>query len=146
MSQHISVPSNPILNGNVSALLTFSAAYNTTGISSGVKKATIRASATKPVLLEFFAEVTTVFNAVSTNVLTVGSDTTATQFLGAADITEGTLGFYPAANATVKKRIVADTDIYIKYTQTGTAATTGAALIYVRVTELFPSPSSYLGN
>ncbi len=143
--QHTSIPSHPILNGSVPSLIYFPVTYNTTGISSGIRLAKIRASATAPVLLEFFAEVVTVFNAVTTNVLTVGSDTTATQFLGAADITEGTIGFYPAANATVKKRIVADTDIYVKYTQTGTAATTGAAVIFVQVTPLQPITSGYLG-
>ena len=140
--QHISVPSNPILNGSVSALLTFLAAFNTTDIAAGVKVATIRADALNPVLLEFFAEVTVAFNAVTTNVLTVGSDITANQFLSAADITEGTLGFYPAA--ITRKRIVADTDIYLKYTQSGGVATTGSALIYLRVTPLAPSPSGYL--
>lgn len=143
--QHISVPSSPILNGSIAALLTFGALFSTTGISSGVKLATIRADATHPVLLEFFAEVTTAFDAGTTNVLTVGSDTTANQFLGASDITEGTAAFYPASNANKKYRIVADTDIYVKYTQTGTAATAGAALLYIRVNPLFPSPSSVLG-
>lgn len=143
--QHISVPSRPILNGSVAALLTFSALFNTAGIAAGVQVALIRADAKNPVLLEFWAEVVTAFNAVTTNVLTVGSDAASgNQFLAAGDITEGTPGFYPAANAIVKKRIVADTAIFLKYTQSGTAATTGNALIYVRVTPLFPSPSGYL--
>lgn len=143
--QHLSVPSSPILNGSVAALLNFDVDFNDTDIASGVKKATIRASATAPVLLEFSAEVITAFNAASTNVLTVGSDTTANQFLGSGDITEGTPGFYPASNAKKSYRITADTDIYIKYTQSGTAATTGRALIYINVTPLAPSPSGFLG-
>lgn len=143
--QHISIPSSPILQGSVAALLTFSAVFGNTTLTAGSKVATIRADAKNPVLLEFFAEVTTLFNGGTTNVLTVGSNAAdANQFLAAGDITEGTVGFYPAANATVKKRIVADTDIYIKYTQSGTAATTGAALIYLRVTPLAPSPSGWL--
>lgn len=126
-------------------MLTFAALFNTAGIATGVKVATIRADAKNPVLLEFSAEVITAFNAVTTNVLTAGSDAaSANQFLAAGDITEGTPGFYPAANATKKVRIVADTDIWIKYTQSGTAATTGNALLYVKVTPLFPSPSGYL--
>lgn len=140
--QHISVPSSPILNGSVPALLTFLALFNTSGIGSGVKVATIRADATHPVLLETWAEVVTAFNAVTTNVLTVGTDAASgNQILGSADITEGTPGFYPASNAKKMLRIVADTDIYLKYTQSGTAATTGRALIYMRVTPLFPTPS-----
>lgn len=140
--QHISAPTKvPILNGSVACLLTFAALFNTAGIAAGVKMMTIVASPTKPVLLEVFAEVITAFNAVSTNVVTVGTDATANQLLAAADITEGTPGFYPASNATVKKRLIADTDIYLKYTQTGTAATTGEALVYFRLTPLHPSPS-----
>jgi hypothetical protein len=146
--QHISIPTKvPILNASVLSLVTFAALFNTTGIASGVKLMTIVASPTKPVLLETFAEVIAAFNAVSTNVLTVGTDAaSANQILAAADITEGTPGFYPAANATVKKRLIADTDIYVKYTQTGTAATTGNALIYFRVTPLHPSPSGPLAG
>ena len=140
--QHISAPTKtPILNGSVACLLTFAALFNTTGIASGVKVMTIEASPTKPVLLEVFAEVITVFNAATTNVLTVGTDATANQLLAASDITEGTVGFYPAANATVKKRLIADTDIYLKYTQSGGVATTGNALVFFRLTPLHPSPS-----
>lgn len=145
--QHISVPSNPILNGSVAALLTFAALFNTANIANGVKVATIRASARHPVLLEVWAEVITAFNAATTNVLTFGTDAaSANQILAAADITEGTPGFYPA-NAAVKfLRITADTDLYVKYTQSGTAATTGNALIYVNVTPLYPSPSGQLAG
>ncbi len=143
--QHISIPSQPILNGSVAALLTFNVAFNTSGIAAGVKVATIRADAKNPVLLEFFSEVITAFNALTTNEVTVGSNAAAAnQFLAAGDITEGTPGFYPAADANKKVRIVVDTPIYLKYAQTGTAATTGLALVYIRVTPLFPSPSGYL--
>lgn len=128
--QHISIPNSPILQGSVAALLTFSALFNATGIASGVKKCTIRADATHPVLLEIWAEVKTAFNAATTNVLTVGSDAaSANQFLGSSDITEGTPGFYPAANAVVKKRIVADTDIFVKYVSTGVLQQETASIV-----------------
>lgn len=142
-AHHISAPTKvPVLNGNVACMLTFAALFDTTGIADGVKQCTILASATHPVLLEIFAEVITAFDAGSTNVLTAGTDAAdANQLLAAADITEGTPGFYPAANATVKKRLVADTDIYLKYTQTGDAAEAGEALFYLRLTPLHPSPS-----
>ncbi len=93
---------------------------------------TIKASATKPVQIEVSCQVITAFNAVTTNVLTAGTDTTANQWLGAADITEGTPGFYPASNAVAKFRLTADTDVYLKYTQTGTAATTGSAVFIIK--------------
>lgn len=123
-------------------MLTFQALFNTTGIGSGVKMCTISADASHPVLLEIFAEVITAFDAGTTNVLTAGTDAASgDQLLAAGDITEGTPGFYPAANATVKKRLIADTDIYLKYTQTGDAAEAGNALFYLRLTPLHPSPS-----
>lgn len=122
--QHIQIPSvKPILYGSVAAMLNFTVNYNSTGIANGVLKARLSASAAAPLLVEFSAEVTTVFNAVTTNVLTVGSDAaSANQFLASGDITEGTVGFYPASNAVKKYRLTADTDIYVKYTQTGEAA------------------------
>lgn len=113
--QHISVPSNPILNGSVAALLTFAANFDTANINNGVKVATIRADATHPVLLEFFTEIITAFNAGTTNLLTVGStQALANEFLAAGDITEGTAGFYPASNAIKKYRITVDTPIWIR--------------------------------
>lgn len=106
--------------------------FDTLGISSGVKVDTIEASAFAPVQVEVSLQVITAFNAVTTNVLTAGTNSTATQWLGSGDVTEGTPGYYPASNAVAKFRLTADTDIYVKYTQTGTAATTGAAVLIVR--------------
>lgn len=122
--QHNQIPTvKPILYGSVAALVTFAVAFGDAGIASGVKKVRLKASATEPVLVEFFAEVTTAFNAATTNVLTVGSDAaSANQFMAAGDITEGTAGFYPATATPLKYRIVADTDVYVKYTQTGQVA------------------------
>lgn len=142
--QHIQIPTvKPILFGAVAALAAFTVNFDDVGIASGVKKVRLKASPTEPLLLEVFAEVVTSFNAAITNVLTVGSDATANQFLAAADINEAVAGFYPAANANFKVRLVADTDFYIKYTQTGAPATAGKAIIYLQVTPLFPaSPST----
>jgi hypothetical protein len=120
--------------GSASVVHTYPVQFNTTGIASGIKVDRILASAEKPVQIEVSAQVITAFNAVTTNVLTVGTDTTATQWLGAGNITEGTPGFYPASNAVAKFRLTAETDVYIKYTQSGTAATTGAAVIIIKET------------
>lgn len=138
--QHISTPTKPILNGSVAALLTFSALFSTTGINSGVKQCTVRADANNPVLLTFFAEVITPFNAATTNLLEVGSSVApGGEFLGSGDITEGTAGFYPASNASKKFRITSDTDIYIRYnggvqatgtlTSDNTAPATGSTVV-----------------
>lgn len=111
---------------------TYPVNFNTTGVASAILVDTIRATTDKPVQVEVSAQVVTAFNAVTTNVLTAGTSATATEWLGAADITEGTPGYYPASNAVNKFRLTADTPIYVKYTQTGTAATTGAAIILVK--------------
>jgi hypothetical protein len=187
---------------------TFPVAFNTTGISSGLSSGiVIKASADKPVHIEVSAVIVTAFNAVTTNVLTVGTSSTATELLPAQAITEGTAGVYPtntlktyttlgrngagaitvtgaqvgdivtgvvgttagtlgdlsagfettitvadqiqqtsatdySAKAlfitltrnpgTGKSRLTSDTTIWAKYTQTGTAATTGAAVIIVK--------------
>lgn len=129
-----------IREGSASIVHSYPVAFNTTGIASGVKVDTIKASTYAPVQIEVSAQVITAFNAVSTNVLTVGYDTTANQWLASGDITEGTPGYYPANNAVTKFRLTADTDIYIKYTQTGTAATTGAAVIFVKEIQEDVSP------
>lgn len=71
-----------------------------------------------------YVDVTTLFNAGTTNVLTLGDGTTADRFLGASDVTEGTAGAYTKALADV---VTSDTSIVATYAQTGTAATTGAA-------------------
>lgn len=115
--QHIQIPTvKPILYGSVAALVTFAVAFGDAGIGVGIKKCRIHASPTEPVLLEFYAEVITPFNAATTNLLTVGStNTLGNGFLGAADITEGTAGFYPANNATKKYRLTADTDVFVFY-------------------------------
>jgi len=134
---HTTIPAKEIINGNVPMQLDFDVNFNDTGIASGVRKYTILASVAKPVLLQLFCEIITAFNAVTTNVLTGGTNSTANQLLGAGDITEGTPGFYPSGAATGKLRITANTDIYVKYTQSGTEATTGKAKFYLQVTPLY---------
>jgi hypothetical protein len=106
--------------------------FNDTNVGStnGILFATLPAGA---VVLSAFAKVITAFNAATTNVLTVGTNGTADNLLGAAAITEGTPGDY--VNSTPGLAIpTADAPVYVKYTQTGTAATTGQAQIIVSYT------------
>lgn len=142
--QHNQLPTKKILYGSIAGLVTFAANFNTSGIASAVLLCTIQASVAKPVLLDAQVEIITAFNAVTTNVLTLGTDTTANQILAAADITEGTPGFYPASAGVGKVRLTANTNIYVKYTQTGTAATTGAAKVYLKMTPLNPDETPQL--
>lgn len=121
-----------VRQGSLEIVHTYPVQYNTTGIASAVLVDTIKASVEYPVQVEVSAQVVTAFNAVTTNVLTVGTTTAATQWLASGDIDETTLGYYPASNAVAKFRLTADTNIYVKYTQTGTAATTGSAIVIVK--------------
>lgn len=119
--------------GSAAVVHTYPVQFDTAGIASAIKVDTISAAADSPVQIEVSAQVITAFNAVTTNVLTAGTDAaSANQWLAAGDITEGTPGFYPANNVVKKFRLTANTDIYVKYTQTGTAATTGSAVIIVK--------------
>lgn len=80
-----------------------------------------------------FVEVVTAFNAVTTNVLTVGTNsTTYNDIVAAADVDESvvavtwvTRGWGRSIAAT------ADKTPFAKYTQSGTAATTGQAIIVI---------------
>ena len=104
-----------------------SIAYNTLniGTSGMVPLGTLPAGA---IITGLLVKVTTAFNAATTNVLTVGTTATADAVLGATDIDElevdTTLTFagfgYLASVAT---------PLFIKYAQTGTAASAGAATI-----------------
>jgi hypothetical protein len=88
------------------------------------------------VVISAWVQVTTAFNAGTTNVITLGDGNTPDKYLAAADVTEGTPGVYPTggkgpfAAETVARTLTAT------YAQTGTAATTGAARAYAIITDL----------
>lgn len=73
-------------------------------------------------------EVVTAFNAVTTNVLTFGTTTTATELVAAGDVDELTAGVYTATRGLGRGlTAAAEVGLYAKYTQSGTAATAGVA-------------------
>lgn len=187
---------------------TYPVSFNTTGIASAILVDTLHVVTGGPaVIVDVQVLVNTAFNAVTTNVLTVGTSTTATEWLTASAVNESLVGNYPStmssniafsghngagactatglvvgdrilsvtglASGTVgdqsakfesvvsvndqiqqssatdlsanvymasvqrggstnRFRLTADTGIYVKYTQSGTAATTGQATIIVR--------------
>lgn len=75
------------------AVHTFPVAFNTTGISSGVKVGTFRgASPTKPRILRLGIFVTAAFNATSTNVLSVGTTAAANEWIDQNNVAEGNTG------------------------------------------------------
>ena len=75
------------------------------------------------VLVELIADIEEVFNALTTNVLVVGNATTPDAYAAAGDIDESSATLQRVAlNRSV---LTEDTKVYAKFTQTGTAATTG---------------------
>ena len=87
------------------------------------------------VILDTVVEVVTPFNAATTNVLTVGTNTPADNLMAADDITEGSTGFNKKATPSMQ-RTAAETTVKAKYAQTGTAATTGKANVLVFFTRI----------
>lgn len=136
--QHNRLPTFENLQGNVPAVREFEVNFDTTAVATGAELCKVLASVAKPVLLEITAQVVTAFNAATTNVLTLGdsADSGIDNYLAAADITEGTPGFYPAGGV-VRVRLEADSTIMAKYAQTGTAATTGKVRFIIRFTPLW---------
>lgn len=86
------------------------------------------------VVVRCWCEVTTAFNAATTNVIVVGNGVTADKFLAAADVTEGTPGVYPTGGKGPYTAETVAGSLVAAYSQTGTAATTGAAKVYAIVT------------
>ena len=134
---HTNFPQSIVI-GNTPIIFNEVVRFNTAGIAAGKKLIHLEADANRPCLVKVDVQVSEVFNAATTNVLTVGTDAaSANQILGTADINETALGFYPTGAQTGKLVISQKTDIFVKFTQTGTAATTGTARVIVTVTPLF---------
>lgn len=74
------------------------------------------------------ANVETAFNAGSTNVLTVGYGASMNEIIAAADVDESS-ATYQAVTTPLGLEFTEEKDVYVKYTQTGTAATAGKATI-----------------
>ncbi len=100
-------------------------AYNTDDVDEGV---VICKAPQHMLITRAVAKVTEAFNAATTNVVVLGVKTDDDAILAAADITEGTTGVYSADKFV---EVAKGADIIAKYTQTGTAASTGAAEFYL---------------
>ena len=104
------------------------------GSTNGVTFGTLPAGS---IVLRTSAIVFTAFNAATTNVLTIGAGTTDGALLASGTFTAavGTkgpqVGTVSGANPTTVDQVV-----FAKYTQTGTAATAGRAMVYV---EYYPA-------
>lgn len=101
-----------------------SVAFNTAG---GV--ATLCTLPVGAVVLRAWVHVTTAFDAGTTNVLTLGHTSDDDAYLAAADVTEGSANVSTAKGPFAPETAVRT--VQVKYAQTGTAATAGAAKAYV---------------
>lgn len=110
--------------------LRFDVNYDDEGIAAGVKVGTLPPGA---FITDILAKIVTGFDAGTTNVLTVGTNASSyDNIIASADVTEGT----PATTrVTTGLGVGTDgptaLDIYAKYTQSGTVAQNGRAIIVI---------------
>jgi hypothetical protein len=105
--------------------------YNDPGIATGV--AFDNYLPINAFILMVLVEIVTLFNAGTTNVLTVGTNGSSyNNIVAAADVNEGVAGVYEATRG-YGRALTASADVlpYAMYTQSGTAATTGQAIIVI---------------
>ena len=100
--------------------------FDTTGVSSGVSMGTIPSGA---VLSDVVVNIETAFDAGTTNVLIVGTSANDDAYLAAGDATETSAGLTRYSGKCVK--LSADTELFVTFTETGTAATAGTAQVIV---------------
>lgn len=104
--------------------------FNDAGISSGVPFAAYLPAGAQ--ILDTIVNVITAFNAGTTNVLTVGQNSSSyNDIVGSSDVTEGTPAAYVATAGAGLDLSAGDALPYVKYAQTGTAATTGKAVVVI---------------
>ena len=105
--------------------------FDTKDIANGVELIELPANM---IITKAVAVVGKAFNAATTNVLTVVTNDSVDDLLGADDVTEGTAGTYMKNIFEIRKG--APIKVKAKYTSTGTAATAGEANIYLGVVRI----------
>ncbi len=106
--------------------------FNDTGISSGVPFAQYLPAGAS--ILFTVVKIKTAFNATTTNVLTVGQNSTSyNDMVDSTDILEGSTGAY-IVNRGADLTLASAVRAFVKYTQSGTAATTGQAEVTIAFT------------
>lgn len=112
--------------------LRFAVNYNDAGIAAGVGKQWLPKGA---LIVGTDVFVKTVFNAATTNVLTVGLVGGAANLIVAAgDVDESAVALTQNVKPTgaALGPLAADSQVNVTYTQTGAAATTGAAVVVIK--------------
>jgi hypothetical protein len=111
--------------------------FNDNSIGTGVWAFTLPSSA---YILTVDLDVTTAFNATSSNTLQIGATAAGTDFLAATSITStgithatsaAGLGTAVTGNTAKQTAINGSVPVYFKYAQTGTAATTGVVTVVI---------------
>ena len=103
--------------------------FNDAGVATGNLVGTMPAGAQ---IVDVTVNITTAFNAVSTNVINVGTTTVGAEVAASAQVIAGTPGVKKPTAYYSLGVMAADTDIWVSYTQTGTAATTGIGYVIVQ--------------
>lgn len=105
--------------------------FNDAGIATGV--AFDNSLPQGSFITQVLCEIVTVFNAATTNVLTVGTVAAAyNNIIAAGDVNEGATGVTAVATGLGRSLTAAgDVTPFAMYTQTGAAATTGQAVIVI---------------
>lgn len=101
--------------------------FNSTGVATGI---VIGAVPTGAQITDVGVRIVTAFNAATTNVLVVGTTAGGAEILTSAESVSGTPGFKRGVTGGAVT-FAADTILYVAYTQTGTAATTGQAIVVI---------------
>lgn len=84
------------------------------------------------VVLRAGITIVTAYNAGTTNSITVGTEATAEAFITAANSAAGTAGNNKQGTGVqIGAPLASDQIVYARFTQTGTAATAGRAIIWV---------------
>lgn len=103
--------------------------FDSSGVATGVEIGTIPAGS---FVMPATVHIITAFNAATTNVLEVGTAADADGFVTSAGAIAGTTGVKTSlTGAQSGDTLTADTPVVVKFTQTGTPATTGVAQVVV---------------
>jgi hypothetical protein len=116
---------------NVVNTLKITVNFGDTGISSGIALANYLPQGA--FITNVMAEIVTAFNAGTTNVLTVGTNAASyNNIINAADVNEAATGVTQVTRGLGRSlTAAADVQVFAMYTQTGTAATAGQAIIVI---------------
>lgn len=117
----------PARNSNYQEIQFIRAAinFNDAGIGTSVQIGTLPQYA---FIIDDLVEIETVFNAGTTNVLTLGTTVGGSELVAAGDVNEAATGVTAVGRGLGRSLTASgDVGVYAKFAQTGTAATAGKA-------------------